>query len=106
MPKNFPITKAQFRKWLNSHELTTIIGETDSAESCPLANALNELEPTSEGCSQWYVSTDTISAYKNLVPVYNKPLPSWAKLFVQLVDSSREDFIDTDTALAALGETD
>jgi hypothetical protein len=80
MAKRFPITKAQFAKYLRKRNLPKFIaGDTDN---CPLAKAVKEATGNPKhgiGASFHY---PTGSFYEG------EPLPKWAKKFVDKYDSA------------------
>jgi len=78
-----PLALDEFKAWLKTLPLTYEVGWACSSEQCPLAHYLHETT------GDWYeVHVLNYQCYDRP----REPLPLWAKVFVDILDSYRNTF--------------
>jgi hypothetical protein len=100
---DFPITREQFRQWLEGKDAENVVGYTCNNNACPIATALLEVTRTAYNVGSLFYYIEDGTFHK---PEDFKPVPIWAADFISHVDAdgSEDVSVKASTALAILEE--
>lgn len=89
------LTKAKFKKWLESKHSRTKVGCPQSCSSCPLAKFLTQTTGTE-------YSVGSLDYYEVWKTTKYALLPEWARMFIADVDNTPYQYVTATTALRLL----